>query len=321
MKRSLHIEITPAGALFIFLGGFLAVAATNTGNNLLFLIATGIFALLLMSLVGAVLNVSSLDIAWSGCLEGFAGEALRLPLRIHETSGRGRLQLFSAGFWITKLMPWTRAEFIYPLPPRSRGRYVCDDLTIRSNFPFGLFRILRSLPRETLWIYPSPRFAGASGTSELAALSAEGVHDPRGDFWMTRPYEACEEARHIHWPISARLDQVMTTMRTIPRSDPLRVWLDTAGFSESEVEAFLGKVAGLVLESSQSHQALLVWCDDRPKQPEWVAAGIPDGNRRILQYLAGRLWNAPALEPQDLNMDDRMTGRLRPSDFSDGAAP
>ena len=318
MKRSLHIEITLTGGLFTFLAAFLTLAATNTGNNLLFLIATGIFALLLTALASAVLNLSGIDISWAGCLEGFAGETLRLPLRINEQAGRARFQLFSADFWIPKLVPAVRAEFVYPLPPRSRGRYLCEDLTIRSNFPFGLFRIIRRLPRETLWVYPAPRFVRVSGNSELAALSAEGRHDPRGDFWMTRPYESGEEARHIHWPISARSDQVMTMMRTIPRSDPLRVWLDTSNSSEPEVEEFLGAVAGMVLESSQSSQPLLVWCDDLPQQPEWVAAGIPEGKRRILQYLAGRRWNAPAREPGDLEIVDYMTGRLRPSDFSSG---
>jgi len=182
------VRITPTGAWLGFLGFFLFLAASNTGNNLLYLLVAGLFSLLIGHFLLSIWNLTTLELSWSEIPDGFAGNSHHLIARIRATSGCGGLHL-KVG---SELLPWLplaeEADFKYPVDLPRRGLLQIDHAVVTSGFPFGLLRTERLFPPVTVVVYPQPRpfRLALSGGGESVARGLSLDHS--GDFWMQRLY-------------------------------------------------------------------------------------------------------------------------------------
>jgi uncharacterized protein (DUF58 family) len=238
----MEYKITREG--WIYIGGIIivALAALNTGNNLLFLILASLIAMILMSGILSSITLSGIEMRLELPENIFAGQAVRAQIELENeklTLPSFSLRVEAA---ITKKSPAialleTPVYFPYvpkresvrqnvPITFARRGAYRQDAFRIVTRFPFGFLQKARrvELQAEAL-VYPSvepsrdffeilPALQGA-----LESLSKGGGHD----LYALRGYVPTDSARHVHWKASARSGSLM--VREFTREDDCRVLL------------------------------------------------------------------------------------------------
>jgi uncharacterized protein (DUF58 family) len=229
---------------WIYFAGLLlvALAALNTGNNLLFLILASLIALILMS--GILSSVSLSGIAMRLVLPEhiFAGQAVRasvelenqkltLPsfsLRVEAVKERGAAAsaILDKPVYFPYLPKQDRMQQTVPMKFPRRGVYHQDAFRIVTRFPFGFLQKARRLNMKTeALVYPS-----VDPTTEYRDVlpvlqgALESVTKGRGqDLYGVRDYVHTDSARLVHWKATARSGSLM--VREFTREEDSRVLL------------------------------------------------------------------------------------------------
>jgi len=244
----IEYKLTRGG--WVYIGGIfvVALAALNTGNNLLFLILSSLIASILMSGILSTLTLSGVDLAVELPERIFAGDPVfalfelgnekqTLPsfsLRVESRpSGKIKPQQTSDPAAILKrpvYFPYLprhdrvrqRVELVFP----RRGVYRQDAFQIVTRFPFGLLQKARrvDLPLEAV-VYPP-----VQPTDEyfeiLPLITGELESYARGrghDLYSLRDYQMSDDARFVHWKATARSGSLK--VREFAREDERRVLL------------------------------------------------------------------------------------------------
>jgi uncharacterized protein (DUF58 family) len=237
----MEYKITREG--WYYMGGILliALAALNTGNNLLFLILASLIAAILMSGILSSITLSGVSMRLELPEHIFAGQPVRA--RIELENEKATLPSFSLRVEAaqTKGVPAALLEtpvyFPY-LPKRShvsqgvpitfarRGAYRQDAFRIVTRFPFGFLQKSRRVELRTeALVYPSVEPTGEF-LEILPGLQGvlESLAKGRGqDLYALREYVPTDSARHVHWKASARQGSLM--VREFTREDDCRVLL------------------------------------------------------------------------------------------------
>jgi uncharacterized protein (DUF58 family) len=229
---------------WIYIGGIVlvALAAINTGNNLLFLILACLIASILMSGVLSSLTVMGVELNLELPEHIFAGQTVRATVELRNEkqiwpSFSLRVEATTKKHAAPAVLLGTPVYFPYvprhesvrqsvPLLFARRGLYRQETFRIVTRFPFGFLQKARrlDLASEAL-VYPSveatPEFLevlpGIHGAIETLAKG-------RGqDLYALRGYLPTDSARHVHWKASARLGSLM--VREFAREDDTRVLL------------------------------------------------------------------------------------------------
>ena len=193
-QMNLPFEFTAGGAMILGLVVIVGFSAWNTGNNLLFLILSFIFAAIAVAFFVGSFTLKKLDVKMRFPETIFAGEETHIFVSltnrkilfpsfsvVAEVRGREREESV-AGQEIREILPAWVADRLSRPPiirrtldhfvhiPRNqtietktshvfsrRGRLVIKDFEISTKFPFGFFRHRRRLPaRETeLIVFPN----------------------------------------------------------------------------------------------------------------------------------------------------------------------
>lgn len=92
----------------------------------------------------------------------------------------------------------------------TRGEYPRKSCTLRSTFPFGLFRCeLRLRPRLGILVFPRPELPKRLRQQiETQFFEGENIarheRDSSGEFHGIRPFQPGDRCRSIHWPATVR---------------------------------------------------------------------------------------------------------------------
>lgn len=133
-----------------------------------------------------------------------------------------------------------------------RGEVELQQLTLRSSFPFGLFRhqVVRSAP-VSLLVCPCPD-AGAGDRASPTATEGEphGRGEGTGDLRDLRPYRVGDRLHALHWPTSARTGRPMVAVREAESTTGVLV-----DVREPRTERSLERATGAVLDA---------WAEGRP---------------------------------------------------------
>jgi uncharacterized protein (DUF58 family) len=237
----MEYKISRTGWIYIAATLIVAMAALNTGNNLLFLILACLISLILMSGILSSISLAGVELRISLPEHIFAGQTVRATVELKN----GKLTLPSFGLRvepvITKGAPAALLEkpVYFPYLPRQecvkqsvpvtflrRGLHVQDSFRILTRFPFGFLEKTRRVALKTeVLVYPSVEI-----DSELAEMfpaiegSIESYSKGRGqDLHALREYLPTDSARHVHWKASARTGSLM--VREFAREDDCRVLL------------------------------------------------------------------------------------------------
>jgi uncharacterized protein (DUF58 family) len=240
--QKVEYQISRAGWLYFGATLLVALAALNTGNNLLFLILSCLVSIILMSGILSSISLAGIELRIGLPEHIFAGQTVRAHVEIIN----GKLTLPSFALRVEAVVPKNspaaavlETPVFFPYLPRQqnmkqsvpvtflkRGLHVQDTFKIVTRFPFGFLQKARRivLKSEAL-VYPS-----VESNSELSEIfpgidgSVESYHKGRGqDLHALREYVPTDSASHVHWKASARAGSLM--VREFAREDDFRVLL------------------------------------------------------------------------------------------------
>ena len=240
--QRMEYRISREGWIYI-LGIFMvAIAALNTGNNLLFLILASLIAIILMSGILSSITLSGMEMRLELPEHIFAGQPVRslvelhnqkltLPsfsLRVEAVRGKGSSEaaMLETPVYFPYIPKHDRVQQHVPMTFPRRGIYRQDAFRIVTRFPFGFLQKARriDLKSEAL-VYPSVEpskdffeiLPGMQGA--LESLAKGGGQD----LYALRDYLPRDSSRHVHWKASARLGSLM--VREFTREEDCRVIL------------------------------------------------------------------------------------------------
>jgi len=229
---------------WIYFAGIIlvALAALNTGNNLLFLILSSLVAIVLMSGILSSITLSGIEMRLLLPEHIFAGQPVRavvelenakltLPsfsLRVEaaRTKGSSAVAMLETPVYFPYLPKNDRVQQVVPMLFPRRGVYRQEAFRIVTRFPFGFLQKARHLNLKTeALVYPS-----VEPTEEYLDIlpglqgALESLVKGRGqDLYALRDYLPTDSARHVHWKASARLGSLM--VREFTREDESRILL------------------------------------------------------------------------------------------------
>ncbi len=290
------------------------LAATNTANNLLYLIVAMLLAFLAVS---GLLSEQSLrrvrvrrelpDRIFAGTPAGFGATLCNrkrritsFALHLKESDPAGGAD---AHRFFLALPPQQSATWIYPLTFPRRGVHHLPGLVLSTRYPFGLFnKIVRPLLMDRVLVYPAIR---ALNVSEVQAALGQGWQERnrrgRGaGLYNLRPYRSGDDLRLVHWRTSARAGSLVLKELEDEEHPQVRIVAEDPlpGAAADQVEADLSYVASLAAHAIR-----------RGAQVDVATAeghtGFGAGERhldRILEHLA--LYQVPAA-PRPVAAGDR----------------
>jgi uncharacterized protein (DUF58 family) len=159
-----------------------------------------------------------------------------------------------ARFLVSPLAPGESARAAYRLPTERRGVFTLGPLEASVTDPFGLAaRTLRVAAASELTVYPHiDPIAALPHTRGDDPLS--GADHPTGvalsgeDFYALRAYEVGDDLRRVHWPSTARLDELMIRQNEMPWQARVTVLLDVRhrAHSGESLEVAVSAAASIV---------------------------------------------------------------------------
>lgn len=232
------IRITKVGLWFVLLTVVVTAAATNTGNNALYLVLACMLAMLVISGLVSRLNLRRLTVGVGSPGDLFARRPFHLPFTITNESRRWSrwLLLFSVALkGPARLVPHLPAGksargSLELLLPR-RGRQRIEFAHFSSLFPIGLFRKGMRYPLGLdLLVFPE-LFAAGSLEIQPTGLAGDETSSRAGwghELHALRGYRAGDDPRGIHWKKSAQTGALVFMEHESEESRRLSIVLDNA---------------------------------------------------------------------------------------------
>jgi len=230
------IRITTVGLWYVLFTVLVAIAATNTGNNALYMVLALMFSLLIVSGVASRENVRGLEAEIDPPGEVFANRPFGVGFRL-----KSRALIFPRWFLLFTLSRSGSPLLIPYLPRRgksagqlelmvgSRGFHRFPYVHVSSLFPFGFFRkgVRYRVDFEVL-VFPELFPAGGSRPqeSEHAGDDASRRGGWGHDLYALRSFRHGDDPRGIHWKQTARTGEMIFTERTAERSRRLSILFD-----------------------------------------------------------------------------------------------
>ena len=314
-RRRLDAGFAGIGLAYFSTLLILALAAITSGNNLLYLIVSGLLAALVVSGVMAALNLSGMELRFQLPEEVFAGQATRVQFRLVNakrfwpayslTVGAGSRPVAGVGDGEEATMTpvyfgWLGGgesasgggDIVFP----SRGRYRGTVFVLTTRFPFGLLpkrRRFQAREREPdVLVYPHPT-GGLEAPTMLLQAEGELALARRGegqDLYRIRSPQPGDSARQVHWKASARAGALRVREFSEDRAPRLRLRLALAATLERDrSEAALSRCAGWVLALDRPDLWLEFCGENRTVEGDALflpLAPAASQRRAILDYLA-----------------------------------
>ncbi len=258
------VRVTNLGLGFILMTLVVAIGATNTGNNGLYVLVSLFLGALVVSGIVSRRNVDGLSVALDGPAEVFAGEPARFTLRVTNGGRLARRAILvkiggaAAPLLFPRVEPGGEESRGVDLVFPRRGRRTSESLLVYSGYPIGLFRKGRvSEIRDERVVYPA------------LALSRPPRPDPRdaesGDLRMRRKGRGAEirnlrdavfgdDPRDVHWPQTARQGKFIIKDRAAEEGHDAVVALEVEKPAradaawDSRFEAAVSEAAGLAMQ-------------------------------------------------------------------------
>ncbi len=258
---AVHIDyrVTREGLVFFGVVVIVALAALNTGNNLLFMVLASMLAAILVSGVASQSVLSDVEVRLELPEHIFAGQpvvALVELINHKRTLPSFSLRLVSETKKKKKGAPaessaiLTRPIYFPYLPRRQpaqqtvelcfprRGVYRQDALGLQTRFPFGFLEKTRAVESHLEAVVYPPVEPTDEFYEILPLVSGELESSMRGrghDLYAIRDYQQTDTARHVDWKASAK--RGVLQVREFAREDERRVLLVLDPFIPENVAA------------------------------------------------------------------------------------
>lgn len=249
MKSRIRTSITPTAAILTLAGIVALIVAFVTKSLLAHLIA----ALLLVSFITAFFlaraSLKGIVVTREVQPTAYDGDDVEVVFLLTNEGTVTRSLVEVSTFLYTLLAPSGRVSALaHELAPGRtvtlsdrmtdirRGEHVLPPPVLSAGDPFGMFNVYRVLdesecPTTRLVVFPRPfpidYLAIASDLSwSLAAFEPTNQAGAMGDFLGTREYRLGDSVRAIHWPLSARMGELIVKEFERNTSTELSIFLD-----------------------------------------------------------------------------------------------
>ena len=221
LRAPRQLRFTHEGKVIVGLALAVGFAAVNTGNNLLFLAWGLVLSAIVVSGVLSEAALRVLSVRLARLPTARAGETVRVPLMLRNTSRRVpsfaldlRLRM-TAATWseqgraplLLRLDANDERATACLLTPLRRGRHVLEHASVRTRYPFGFFIKSRRLElRSELWVWPARIDVAALVPQVAARIGQSALARPgRGEeYFAMRAYRSGDDLRRVAWRKSAR---------------------------------------------------------------------------------------------------------------------
>lgn len=230
LNRKSLIVFVLAVALFLI--------ATNVQSGWLFVVVSGLIALLLVSGAAALWTVRRVEVKLVSSPEAFEGETV--PMQV-DVVNRGRWSRYlvkieskflAEPVAVAALRPGETARFVSQYRCARRGFYEEGSVTASSGAPFGLIVFKRVLHSPlNLTVYPAYAELSSFPVLEAASYPAEVLHERRSkgagyDYLGVREWRPGDSMRMVHWRSSARRGRLVVKEFEEPAASTVAVFLD-----------------------------------------------------------------------------------------------
>jgi len=214
------------------------VAATNTGNNALYIVLAVMLGVLVVSGLSSRVNLRALRLELEAPSEVFANRPFHLRLLVRH--GGRLLPRWLLVFTVGEpgqplLVPYlprrgTSRGYLELLLPR-RGRHRFSWVHVGSIFPLGFFHKGLRYPVDAEVLVCPELFAAATVSPERASTRGEGFAQRVGwghDLHSLRAFRTGDDPRRIHWKQTARTGAMVFTEREAEEGRRLSIVFDNA---------------------------------------------------------------------------------------------
>lgn len=160
-------------------------------------------------------------------------------------------------------------QAVYRLPTDRRGLVEVGPLRLTVTDPFGLAKLTTTGDREvSLIVYPrvddiAPVRRSSGSDLERQTIQQQQVAPSGDDFYALREYVVGDDLRRVHWPSSARHDELMIRQDEIPWHGRLTIMLDCRPLAmPGTFEAMVSAAASIAMASSARGDQIRVLTTD-----------------------------------------------------------
>lgn len=248
------LKISKSGALYVLLTLLLGFSAVNTGNNLLFLVVSGLLAFMSVTGLAGMYNIKKLVPNLYQPEEIYAG--IPAPFRLSVQNNKRYLPSF-----LIRVEYLSGPSVVFPVVLKNsvcndtvlltfnrRGTASLDRITVSSPYPVGFFTRYWSFDiGSTVVVFPRPLATVTSGGGEESPSAGAGLSRERGlsgELERIYPYSGSEPLRMIHWKHSARSHDLLVKGFGRSVAAPLEIDLDL--ISGQGIEERLSRATWLI---------------------------------------------------------------------------
>jgi uncharacterized protein (DUF58 family) len=255
------IKINKAGWLYIVLTILIGFSAVNTGNNLIYIIASALLSYMLVSGAFGRRNLMNLDIELEIPDEIFAGS--EIPIGIRLINQRSLMPAFLIRVIIQKrqcLFPFINAKAeakqFCSIQFGNRGEYLIGDIHCSSVFPFNFFTRFRKLPHNfKLIIFPKPQQCGTvplhdrrtrlKGDASTLAIGYDS------DIISIKDYTSGDPLKYISWKSTAKTGVLKT--KELSAIEMQQILLDLDKIDKKDLEHTISCATFLIIKFIRSN--------------------------------------------------------------------
>jgi uncharacterized protein (DUF58 family) len=256
--------------------GAVALLAAGRLLGLSELFALGLVAALLLAGAALMVNLSRLDLEVGRSVHPVrvsVGTPTRVELTIRNLRPSATPVLHlrdavtgtrGADLLVAPLERAERTVAAYRLPTERRGLVEVGPLDVVVGDPFGLTNLTTvAAPKVTVTVYP--RIDGidplpyTTGHDPLAGARQPNSLGRTGeDFYALRPYIVGDDLRRVHWPSSARHDELLVRQNELPWQGRTTVLLDVrkSAHAGDSLEVAVSAAASIVAATARRHDLI-----------------------------------------------------------------
>lgn len=251
------------GTWYLVLCALLFVLATNYQNNLMRLLCTFLLALFLLHLFLSYINFASLYVKSIAPKPMFAEQAGLFQYLIssknpdkHKAQG-----IVYASWWrdstfdpVGKVLDQPTSKADIPLKFSHRGLHKLGRLTLRSDYPLGMFKCWTHLDFEhEVLVYPRPRQCKISLHSAPLSPGEKGRTNKQGyeEFHSLKPFQETDPLSNVAWKQMAKNNLWM--VKTFEQDSDSANWLSFDSTSHQNTEQKLEELAFQIIELTKQN--------------------------------------------------------------------
>ena len=211
-RRRLFILPTPLGYTYALTLALLLVGSLNYGTSLGFALTFLLAGTGAIAMLHTYRNLEGIELAFAPPAPVFAGEPVRLPIRITVPPPQRWSVMLEGGEGPAPLLapaPGRPEASAFVFATQNRGAFRPPRLRVQTTWPFGLLRVWSWVwPDVEAVVYPACVDHGRSMPRSPVGTDGERLHNDEEDFAGLRDYRPGDSPRRIAWAVLARRDEV-----------------------------------------------------------------------------------------------------------------